>query len=332
MSRRDAVLTGISRAAELHHELKLRDRLRDGSRPVDVFAAIQAMKVMVLFRPLDGLLGAYVPAPNTAGMLVSTQRDHHVQRLTASHELGHHMLEHRAPSLDLNIGFVGRGEKSGYDEQEIEADAFAAEFLLPKWLIAAHARRQGWIKSDLARADVVYQLSLRLAASYSATCWALFSAEFITQTQAQAIAARPPKEAKQRAIDTVKPASWHPDVWLLTERDKGAQLLGSPEDFLVLSLQEHVGGGYEWDLDEVPSAGLAVRDDKRVEADPSLIGGTVTRRVVFQGSAPARTKLKLEERRPWEGRGDALQSVEFSLALLGKEPVGLLRQERLMAA
>ncbi len=138
MSRRDAVLTGISRAAELHHELKLRDRLRDGNRPIDVFATIQAMKVMVLFRPLDGLLGAYVPTPNAAGMLVSTRRDHHVQRFTASHELGHHMLEHRAPSLDLNIGFVGRGEKAGYDEQEIEADAFAAEFLLPKWLIAAH--------------------------------------------------------------------------------------------------------------------------------------------------------------------------------------------------
>lgn len=97
-------------------------------------------------------------------------------------------------------------------------------------------------------------------------------------------------------------------------------------------MQEHVGGGYEWNFDEIPSTSLEVRDDKRVEADSSLIGGTVTRRVVVQGSAPARTNLKLEERRPWEGPGDALQSVEFSLALLGKEPVGQLRQERLMAA
>ena len=52
--------------------------------------AIKAFKITVLFRPLEGLLGAYVPTPNSAGMLVTTQRDHHVQRFTAAHELGHH--------------------------------------------------------------------------------------------------------------------------------------------------------------------------------------------------------------------------------------------------
>lgn len=331
MARRDAILSGVSRAAELHDELKLRDRLRDGGRPMDVFAAIQAFNVVVLFRPLEGLLGAYVPTPNGAGMMVSTQRNHHVQRFTAAHELGHHVMEHHAPSLDLNIGYVARGERDGYDEQEIEADAFAAEFLLPSWLIAAHARRQRWTKGDLAKADVVYQLSLRLAASYSATCWALLGADFISRSQVETIVARPPKEAKQRAIQDVRPASWHPDVWLLTERDSGAQLLGSPEDFLVLNLNEHLAGGYEWALDDVPSSGFAFHKDHRVETSAD-IGGTVTRQVVVQGNGVARTKLKLEERRPWEGTGDALQSMEFDLALLGKEPVGQLRKERLMAA
>ena len=69
MAKRDAILTGIARAAELQHELGIRELLKDGSRPMDVFAAIKALKVMVLFRPLDGLLGAYVPTPNSAGML-----------------------------------------------------------------------------------------------------------------------------------------------------------------------------------------------------------------------------------------------------------------------
>ena len=108
--------------------------------------------------------------------------------------------------------------------------------------------------------------------------------------------------------------------------------MGSPEDFLVLNLQEHLAGGYEWDIELVPSNGLEVRRDHRADAGGDLIGGTVTRRVVVQGSAPTRTKLWLKERRPWEGGDSAINSMEFNLALLGKEPIGLLRSERLLAA
>lgn len=332
MTKRDAILRGIARAAELHHTLGIRERLKDGGRPMDVFAAIASLKIMVLFRPLDGLLGAYVPTPNSAGMLVTTLRDHHVQRFTAAHELGHHVLQHRTISLDIKVGYAARGEKTGYDEQELEADSFAAEFLLPSWLIAAHARRQGWGKPELRRPDIVYQLSLRLAASYSATCWALSSAGIIGQSQARALADRPPKDSKQQAMADVTPSSWHPDVWLLSDRDKGSQLLGSPDDFLVLNLQEHLAGGYEWDIEPVSADGLEVKRDKRTDATDESIGGTVTRRVVVQGRGPTRTKLRLEERRPWEGAGSGINSLEFNLALLGKEPVGLLRAERLMAA
>ena len=334
MTKRNAILTGVSRAAELHEEMGLREKLRDGSGPVDVFAVIAALNVMVLFRPLEGLLGAYVPTPNAAGMLITTQRNLHVQRFTASHELGHHVLKHHAPSLDLNVGFVARGEKNGYEPQEVEADAFAGEFLLPAWLIAAHARRQGWGRTELRRPEVVYQLSLRLAASYSATCWALASAKFISQADANALASLPPKQSKMQALTDVAPPSWHPDVWVLSARDHGAQLVGGPQDFVVFSLDEHSGGGYEWDMDPLPSCGLEVRVDQRIEktVEATVIGGPVTRRVVTQSSAPARTRLMLEERRPWEGRGAAINSIDFDLALLGKEPVGLLRRERTLAA
>lgn len=332
MAKRDAILNGVSKANELHHDLGVRERLRDGSRPMDVFAAIEALKIMVLFRPLSGLLGAYVPTPNSAGMLVTTLRDHHVQRFTAAHELGHHVLKHRTISLDINVGYVARGEKTGYDEQELEADAFAAEFLLPKWLVVAHAKRQGWGRSDLGRPEVVYQLSLRLAASYAATCWALSSAGLLSPFQARNLADLAPKVSKQRVLSDVEPTSWHSDVWQLSERDKGSQLLGSPDDFLVMNLPEHLSGGFEWGIEHVPSGGLEVRRDVRIDTKGESLGGTVTRRVVVQGRGQSRTKLRLEERRPWEGGDSSINSLEFNLALLGKEPVGLLRSERLMAA
>lgn len=332
MAKRDAILNGIARAAELHRQLGIREQLRDGSRPIDVFAAIEVLKIMVLFRPLDGLLGAYVPTPHSAGILVTTQRDHHVQRFTAAHELGHHVLKHRTTSVDFKVGYVARGEKAGYDEQELEADSFAAEFMLPKWLIVAHARRQGWGREDLRQPAVVYQLSLRLAASYAATCWALATANLLSSAEARALAEHPPKQAKQRAMTDLKPSSWHPDVWLLSDRDKGAQLVGGPNDFLVLNLEEHLAGGYEWEIEPEPTAALEVRNDQRADTADESMGDTVTRRVVVQGHTPVRTKLRLAERRPWEGGGDAINSLEFNLALLGKEPVGLLRAERLSDA
>jgi len=130
----------------------------------------------------------------------------------------------------------------------------------------------------------------------------------------------------------VTPSSWHPDVWLLSDRDTGSQLLGSPDDFLVFNLPEHIAGGYEWDIDSAVESALEIRRDKRTDVSGESVGGTVTRRVVFQGNRPARTKLRLEERRPWESEGSSINSLEFNLALLGKEPVGMLRAERLMAA
>jgi Zn-dependent peptidase ImmA (M78 family) len=331
-TRRDAILTGTAKAAELHAELRLREKLRSGDRPVDVLGAIRAHSITVLFRPLDGLLGAYVPTPRSAGMLVTTLRDHHVQRFTAAHELGHHVLGHKVPSFDKQVGFVARGERDGYAPQEIEADAFAAEFLLPKWLIVAHARRRQWGTQDLQKADVAYQLSLRLGVSYAATCWALASANLVPLDVARQLAERPPKESKQRAIAGMKPTSWYPDVWVLSQHDQGAQLLGSPEDYFVFNLPEHVAGGYEWDVDAMPDVGLAVRRDERIDNAPESMGGTVQRQVIAQGSGLRVGRLALAERRPWETRAQSLNTFEVDLALLGKEPVGLPRPERLLAA
>jgi hypothetical protein len=287
-TRRDAILSGAGRAAELHAELGLRDRLAAGDRPVDVLDVVHQLGLLVLFRPLTSLLGAYVPAAGTAGLLVTTRRDMHVQRFTAAHELGHHVLQHKLASLDADVGFVARGEREGYNYQELEADSFAAEFLLPKWLIVAHAKRHQWGKSDLRKPDVVYQLSLRLGASYAATCWALSSNDLVDRATAQTLVETPPKDCKQRALPDFKPESWRRDVWLLSERDRGARVLGSPEDLLVLSLQEHVGSGYVWDVAPMASAGFQIEKDDRRSAETDQIGGPVTRRLILQGAGHGR--------------------------------------------
>lgn len=329
-TRRDAILIGAARAAELHAELGLRTYLRQGDRPLDVLGAIRELGVLVLFRPLDALLGAYLPNAGAApGMLLTTRRNLHIQRFTAAHELGHHVLGHRAMSLDSDVGFVARGEREGHDLQELEADAFASSFLLPDWLIVAHARRHKWGKSDLSVPDTVYQLSLRLGASYAATCWALAEGNIIARSTAQRLVQTPPKQSKQRALPDMQLENWYPDVWTLSETDRGVQVLGNPDDRLVFALKEHVASGYIWDTSGVASAGLTLHKDERREQDSEALGGPITRRLIVQG--PAQGRLRLEERRPWEEES-SLNSFELELALLGPEKEGLPRAARPLAA
>lgn len=331
MSQRNAILNGAQRAAELHAEMGIRRDLGFGDRPVDVIDVVHQLGLMLLFRPLTSLLGAYLPSVGAGGILVTTQRDLHVQRFTAAHELGHHVLQHSAPSLDADVGYVGRGEANGYDLQELEADSFAAEFLLPTWLIVAHAKRRQWGKSDLRKSDIVYQLSLRLGVSYSATCWALYSNKLIDFATVRALTKTQPKECKQRALPGHTPPSWaRKDVWVLSKHDQGAEILGNPDDVLVLSLEEHVNAGYVWDIAPLASAGFQITQDERIDGGSNLIGGSVIRKVVAEGAVERH--VCIEEKRPWAPSNELRSLFEIDVAMVGHEIEGLPRSARTASA
>lgn len=128
--------------------------------------------IPLVFRPLRGLLGAYLDEP-APGIIVTTQRPLSVQRFTAAHEFGHAILEH-STSLD-DSAILARtpfADRLTYDLQEAAADAFASQLLVPRWLIVKHMLRQNWSRDALQHPEVVYQLSLRMGVSYLATCHA----------------------------------------------------------------------------------------------------------------------------------------------------------------
>ena len=138
-----AVRAGTMAAARLHEQLDMRGviELRGGS--VDVFEAIQALNLPLLLRPLQGLLGAYLNDP-TPGVLITTKRPMSIQRFTAAHELGHYSLKHD-PSLD-DEGILRRmaaAAQSTGDFQEVEADAFATAFMMPRWLFRLACQPSG---------------------------------------------------------------------------------------------------------------------------------------------------------------------------------------------
>lgn len=328
-------------AARLHQRLAWRDGIEAHGGNVDVFGAIHHIDLPLLLRPLKGLLGAYLSEPSP-GVLVTTQRPMSVQRFTAAHELGHFSMQHQ-PSLD-DEGILRRMPLAGLpdvpregspaaaaggpvDAQEIEADAFAVEFMMPRWLILWHAARQGWTSVDFRKPACVYQLALRIGASYEATSWTLVRHGLITRATARQLLNAEPKEIKAALLTPYRPSDYRGDVWLLTERDAGTRIDGSRKDLFVLQLEEHSGGGYLWDFDRLKASGFAIVRDEVEASDVDGIGGPVMRKVTAVTAEPYRGRIAFDERRPWEP-DEPIASIEVDVDLTGPEEEGLSRVER----
>ena len=326
---RIAIRKGVMAAERLHRQLGSRDRVEIEGGNIDVFGVIIQLEVQLLFRPLEGLLGVYMcePAP---GILVTTKRSLSIQRITAAHELGHFRLNHE-PSLD-DENILRRYPlvtRTGYGLQEMEADAFAVGFLIPRWLIAWHVKRQGWQADCFADPHIVYQLSLRLGASFEATWRALQRYNLITSGMARDLVKVKVRSLKEALLKNYLPPDYRRDVWLLTERDEDTLINGSQHDLFVLQLEEHSGSGYLWDAKELKRSGFSVVCDVREEVDAVGIGNPAYRRLTAILEEPHRGRVSLGECRPWQP-GRPLNRFEIDYDLTGPEDEGYSRAERRM--
>ena len=327
---RNAILRGKRAAGRLHREFGMREHVLEEGGRIDVFDTIVRSGVPLLFKPLDGLLGVFISDP-MPGVMVTTKRSLSVQRFTGAHELGHSVLGHR-PSLDdesilCRSPFISSPD---YEQQELEADAFATEFMLPPWLFAAHFKRQSWTPDTMKDPMAVYQLSLRIGASYEATCRSLMrpGVKVIKKNTVKALLQVQPKEIKKAVLGSYEPADWRRDVWLLTEKDEGAVIEGSRSDLFVLKLTEHSGSGYVWTFDKLNEAGFAVVRDERESATGDIIGSHVTRSITARSERPYHGRMALAERRPWIADGAAFASFCIHYDLSGPEGDGISQAER----
>jgi Zn-dependent peptidase ImmA (M78 family)/predicted secreted protein len=331
-NRRDAVLHGILEATRVHRTLETQSKIAVFGGRIDVFAAIIESGADLIFKKLDGLVGAYLPGPSP-GILVTTERPLAIQRYTAAHEFGHFYMKHTG-SLD-DDAIVSRSAvlSQKYGLNEVAADAFASELLLPEWLVNYHAERQSWTASDLCKPPTLYQLALRVGASYEATCRTLERHGILSKGSTPSVLATEPKRIKQHLLGTYSLPNWHPNVWVLTERDEGSVVYGEPNDVFIVRLHEHSGSGYVWNLDQVAHAGFIVVSDKR---DPigkrGEIGGGVERILTAKSPEGSIGTLEFEERRPWD-RSDLFGHFSFTFDFRGRES-GMPRaaREKLIAA
>ena len=331
MARRKDILHAVYEAERLHREFDSRTRAEAGEGRIDVFAMLVDRDIPVMFQPLKNLLGAFVDEPDK-GIMVTSQRPLPVQRFTAAHELGHKTLGHEA-SFDgeevLNRAlFAGEGH---YDRREIQANAFASQLLTPSWLLAQHMKAQDWTRDDLTDPVVVYQLSLRMGSSYTATCYAIEQAGGIDSWTREKLLRVKPKAIKQSLVSPYERETWYGDVWLVTDRDDGMLLEGGRSDLVVLQVKEHPNSGYRWQFGDLAAAGLTITaDDRASRAGEEHVGGVVMRTVMAEPGAEegASGHIQLREMRPWRPEAETLNSVELDIDLSGPVQAGLLPAQR----
>jgi hypothetical protein len=319
-------LEAAAAAKQLHRRLDLKERVTTGSGTVDVFDVIAELKIPLMFKPLDSALGLCLPKP-LRGILVTTRRGVHIQRFTAAHELGHVILEHRG-SVDMDI--LERGPLSpvtGRDPQEVAADAFAAEFLLPRWLYRHHIQTQGWtVSGHLRNPDIVYQLSLRMGASYEATCWGLVGHQILPRGEADALRKVSVATLKARMGEKHRPDNAWADVWRVTDRDDGRTIIGNPDDLIRVELDEDSGSGFQWNADALRHAGYEVLlDTSKFDRDPAVYGAPAKRILIARPGGQRKSALTLRESQPWRKLEPDDPTFSIALELEGAEQGGFSR-------
>jgi Zn-dependent peptidase ImmA (M78 family) len=325
-----AVRNGALHASRLHAQLDTRASIERQGGNIDVFGAMLLVDLPLLVRPLQGLLGAYISDP-IPGVLITTKRPLSIQRFTAAHELGHFRLGHE-PSLDdetilRRMASVPRLSRLGSEAQEVEADSFAVTFMMPLWIVQWHCQRQNWKKDNLRSPHVVYQLSLRMGASFEATTWTLQRYKLITPDIGKGLRETTPRELKVALLAGYKPTDYRGDVWILTERDAETRIDGSRNDHFILRLNEHSGGGYLWNVEQLKRSGFAIVGDNLESSNDGAIGSHAIRNLTAHPEFAGRGKLALDECRPWQPN-EPLASLKFDYDFTGPEEEGLSRAER----
>ncbi|MDR6680162.1 ImmA/IrrE family metallo-endopeptidase [Pseudomonas oryzihabitans] len=326
MGYRDIVLRAAYRAAEVIDDTGAMERIeQDGYTRIDPFQIAADSGVIVMLRPMQKLLGAFL-GDATPGILVNMDRPAGLVHMTCAHELGHFFMGHGS-AADENIYY---GSKGAIIEQE--ADQFGYNLLAPRKLIVKIMQRKQWTKAQLFRPEILYQLALRMGVSYEAAAWSLRRHNVMSTDQVQQILLTTPAMIKRsllgnRLIDARK------DVWLLDNDDRTSILEPRPTDQLVMRLPSRASSGFLWEADSADALAsegfqlepLTVRSEP---ADDSFVfGGPDTMDYVLTGghrrnSTPL--NVQLSERAPWDSSSPATDSfktiVQFESLDLGLTP------------
>ena len=118
----------------------------DLSPPIDVRGAARALGIEIVERPgfeLRGhgtVLGLLLRREGRTICVINRDQNPHRKRFSIAHEIGHYVLHPPQEAyIDPDFSVAARDDRSaeGTDPKEIEANTFAAEFLMPEEVVRA---------------------------------------------------------------------------------------------------------------------------------------------------------------------------------------------------
>jgi len=137
-------MRGVQQAWKAAEKVLKDNRVR--RTPISV-ARIASRYATVVKRALeDDISGALIPlGENEWAILVNSQHHPNRQRFTIAHELGHLLLHgYRTPHADTQFRFRDARSSEGSVLEEIQANQFAAELLMPRAMIMKAIDRYGF--------------------------------------------------------------------------------------------------------------------------------------------------------------------------------------------
>lgn len=247
-SRITEALDSARRAATLEaHRIRAKLDLTPTER-VDIFRLIVNEDIWLRFAILGRLYGAYQRTRCGAGILINNQHPLHLQRMTAAHEYGHHVLKHEV-SLDEEEAIEGR-LSNGLREQE--AFAFASALMIP--LDGVHAKlpaswRPGrrWMPNP----EALYAMAAEFGVSYRALVVQLAALEIISWRQAEEFRDVSPLRIKRDLASGQEPANTRVTVWRFGRDDNGRRVTTDIGDEIHLYLPAGTTQKDRWKLVDV---------------------------------------------------------------------------------
>ena len=312
----------------LHHQLDTYEMSLETGQ-VDLLNAIVKIGLTVIFRPLESVDGTLIRHENATGLLLSILRSIAEIRLTSATVLSALLVNAKNENLPVAekhwYPLMSNRELKSRNDKVYE---LAINLLLPNFLIADLQNKQKWNNRDLNDPINIYQLALRLGASYEDTVNALRNLKILSDSDRKKMLKTNLIDIKRTLLEGNEVDNLvQIDVWCLSHQDEGTIVRARPNDLFVFKLTQNCSAGYLWQFDTLKEAGFAMLRDWTKASDSREVGLSSLRKLIAKPNQTVSGYYEIEESCPWERIPQYSNTMAFSYEQLKHLKEGLFRSD-----
>lgn len=290
---------------------------------VDVINAISQIGVTTILRPIE-IMGAMIIQERRTGLILSDSKSMNARRLATAGAISKLISAQLQNRMDRGKYWFLLSHENQQSERIQENQVNSINILLPKYLLLHLQTRLKWTNDDLADPVNMYQASLRLGASYSATIWAYTLMGLITESDNRKLLRHNIRDVKRIILEDRVPDNIdNIDVWLLSQREEGTVIRAKADDVFVIKLLENASAGYHWKFDELEKSGFVILCDDYHIGEPGYYGGPSLRTIHAQPNQVADRYFELVETCSWKRLPTKKNALSFTYQKPVEQRTGL---------